>query len=259
MLVDLDAGRLIDDARHFDGLLAVEEPGAERHAIAQIVEKAAAARGALVPPGAGLGRLHLFRRYLHLVGKMIEGAPIAVIIMHLDDIADSAFIDEPLGGDMAGIPGKRPVDGELALCLGHGRDHAVGFRYRSRERLLDQHMDLVPGDTLDMIGMLGRRRTDDGEIRLALLETLVEIGEDTIARNVEIGDRRGHALRCLVIDRGDFGIRMVEHFPQQIAHMHMVEIDSRHAPSGHVCSPPSPILHVRLRGFKSPKSSIAAP
>ena len=56
MLVDLDPGRLVDDAGHLDRRLAVHEPGAERGAVAEIVEQAAAAAAFLYHQEVGFCR-----------------------------------------------------------------------------------------------------------------------------------------------------------------------------------------------------------
>ena len=116
MLVDLDAGGLVDDAGDLERRLAVHEPGAERGAVAEIVEQAAAAAGLLYHQEVGLLRLDLLGRDLDLVGEVEERAAVAVVEMDLDQLADGALVDQPLGGVVRRIPGERPVDGQPRPC-----------------------------------------------------------------------------------------------------------------------------------------------
>src|SRR5690606_10830547 len=112
MLVHLQPLRLVQDAGDLDGLLAIHEPRAERDAVTDIVEQAAAAGFLLVDPGMRLARLHFLVADLDLVGEMIERTAVAVVEMHLDDVADDSLVDEALGGVVRAVPGERPVDGE---------------------------------------------------------------------------------------------------------------------------------------------------
>ena len=55
--------------------------------------------------------------------------------------------------------------------------------------------------------------------------------------NREIGDRRLHAGRVGIVDAGDLGVRMLGDGAQEVAHVHVVEVDAEDAVLGHSLLP----------------------
>ena len=237
MLVHLDSRGLVDDAGHFERGLALHEPSAERDAVAEIIQQAAAARGLLVPPGTRLLRLDLFGRNFYLVGEVKERAAIAVVIVHLDQVADCAFVKQPLGGVVRAIPGERPVDGEAIPRVLCRRQHPSRVRHGGREGLFDEDVEAVWCELLDIMRVLGGSGTDDGEIGLRSRQAGLEIGEHPVLRNGERRDRSFHPRAVRMEDSGDFGVGMLGHLTQKVAHMHVVEIDSQDAVLRHHSNP----------------------
>src|ERR1700722_12437328 len=112
MLVDLQVGGPVNDCRNLVWCTPAEIPSAEGDAVAKIVEQAAAAEGLLVPPRAFLLLRDFLWAHFYLVGDVIERTAIAVVVMNLDDTPDGALVRQSLSGEVARIPGKRPVDGD---------------------------------------------------------------------------------------------------------------------------------------------------
>ena len=106
--------------------------------------------------------------------------------MHLDQVADRALVDQPLGGVVRAIPGERPVDREPPAGALHRRDHPPRIGDARREGLFDHDVEPVRRDLLDVVGMLGGRRADDGEIGLRRRQAGLEVGEDPVLGNAEL-------------------------------------------------------------------------
>ena len=141
--------------------------------------------------------------------------------------ADGALVRQALGGDMARIPGERPVDRHADSGLFRRRDHPVGVSERRGERLLDQNVDSVGRDLLDPLGVRGRRRAQDDQVRLGRPDAAVDIGKNPVVGDAE----RARAAVIRSISRvpysDNLGVRMVMDFAEQIAHVQMVEIEFR--------------------------------
>lgn len=238
MLVHLDPRRLVHHARHLDRGLAAHEPGAERGAVAEVIEKAAAAGCLLVPPGIRFLGLDLFGRDFHLAGEMEQGAAVAAVIVHLNDIADRAVLDQPLRRDVRGIPGDRPVDRETTARPLHGGQHAARVGNACREWLLDEDVEPVRRDALDSVGVLGGGGADDGEVGVGGGEAGLQIGEDPVFGNGELGDRFRHPGAVRMEHARDLGVRMLGHLAQQVAHVHVVEADPQDAVFRHDAQTP---------------------
>ena len=88
-------------------------------------------------------------------------------------------------------------------------------------------------DLLDRARMLAGLRADDGEIGPGRRKTGLEVGEDAVRRNREIGDGRLHAGRIGIVDAGDLGVGMVRDQTQQVAHVDVIETDPEHAMPRH--------------------------
>ena len=237
MLVDLDAGRLVDHARHLDRRLAAHVPGAQRGAVAEIVEQAAAAAGLAVPPRRRLLRFDRVARHFHLVGEMEQRTAIAAIVVDFDQLADRALVDQPLGGVVGWRPCRRPVDGQPPAALLHRLDHPAGIGDAGGKRLFDHDVQPAWRDRLDRVGMCRCRRADDGEIGPCRCQAGIEVDEDPLLGDAEIVDGALHPRAVRIEDAGNLGIRMLRHLAQQIAHMHVVEADAEHAVFRHPATP----------------------
>ena len=158
--------------------------------------------------------------------------------MHLDDPTDHALVDQALGGDVARIPGERPVDRHADAGLGErGGDHAVGIGEGGREGLLDEDVDAIGRDQLDIVGVGGGRRAEDDQVGLRRPDAAVDVGEDAVVGDLEVGARRRHALDLDVTDADDLGMQVFVDLSQEIAHVRMIEIDAGDAPGPHSILP----------------------
>ena len=165
MLVDLDARRLVDDAGHLERRLAARRTRCRAWCRSRDSRAGCRRRDALlVPPGGRLLPLDLLGRDLDLVGEVEERAAVAVVEMHLDQLADRALVDQPLGGVVRRIPGERPVDGEPR------RGPAIAAIIRRASAALAAKgfstMTLMPcGAIASTVSACSRgRRADDGEV-----------------------------------------------------------------------------------------------
>ena len=256
MFVHLEALRPVDDRGHFQRRLAVHEPGPERCAIAEIVEQAAAASGLAVPPGLRLLAAHFLLRNDRLVGAMEQRAAVAVVEVHLQHFADHVIVDQSLGGDVRGIPAKRPVDGEPHPRLGDGGEDTIGVGERSGERLLEQDVDAQRGDRLDAIGVARRRGAEDRQVRPRLPYAALDIVIDSIGGNREVGDRVRHPGPVGIADACDFRVRVLVDLPQQVAHVNVFEADADDAPSPHF---PPPLSSAHFERSQCKESKLAGP
>ena len=201
-------GRLVDDAGHLERRLAVHEPGAERGAVAEIVEQAAAAARLAGTTRRSASALDLLGRDLDLVGEVVERPAVAVVEVHLDQLADRALVDQPLGGVVRRIPGERPVDREPPA----GPSIAAIIRRASAALAANgfstMHVEPVRRDPLDRVGVLGRRRADDGEVGPGRRQAGLEVGEDPVLGDAErrrspLPSARGPGRRCRRSPRRD--------------------------------------------------------
>ena len=127
MLVDLDARRLVDDAGHLDRRLAVHEPGAERGAVAEIVEQAAAAAGlACTTTKSGFCALDLLGRDLDLVGEVVERAAVAVVEVDLDQSPMAPSSISRLAVSCEGYQASGQLIASRSPARVHRGDHPVG-------------------------------------------------------------------------------------------------------------------------------------
>ncbi len=74
--------------------------------------------------------------------------------------------------------------------------------------------------------MRRRRRAEDDEIRLRCLQALAIVGEDALSGDGEVARGGDHPLRLFVADAGDLHVGMRVRHTQQIAHVHVVEVDA---------------------------------
>jgi hypothetical protein len=61
-----------------------------------------------------------------------------------------------------------------------------------------------------------------------------EVGVAPLLRDAEPVGRVRHARRLLVGDAHDLGVRVLVDQPEQVPHVHMVEVDARELPRLHV-------------------------
>ena len=127
---------------------------------------------------------------------------------------------------MTGRPTERPIDRQRYLVLSRGSDHPICLRHGSRKRLFYQNMCSIRGDGFDVFCMLRRGGAQDHKIRLGGFHTVIEPGENAIRRNVKISDRGLHPSRGLITDSGNLGAWMLEHHPEQVPHVHVVEVNA---------------------------------
>ena len=236
MLIDLEAVGLVDDRRHLQRRLAVQEPGAERCAIAEIVEQAAAPRGLAVPPRRRFLAPDLVFRHDDLVGAVKQRAAIAVVEMHLEDFADGALVDQTLGCDMRGIPAQRPVDRQPnARLLTAARIRSASFS------------DAAKGFSSKMSTPSAATASTQSACR-AVAGQRSRGPASSPARNVRFRNRRArwgceslhrvdHTRADVVADANDFRVRMLVRLAQQVAHVDVLEADADDAPFSHFRSP----------------------
>ena len=233
MLIDLDPRCLVHHAGHFDGRLAVHIPGAERRAVAEVIEERSTTRRLLVPPAVGLLPLHLLRADLDLAGQVIERAAIAVVEMHLDQIADQALVDQPLGGHMAFDPPQRPVDRHLLARPFHRRDHRARIGGRGREGFFDKDVHPVRGEPLRHRRVIGGRRAEERHVVRPGGHAGVKIGEDGGLGDGMRLDGGLHLRPVRVVECSDLRLGVIGDHLQQIAHVHVIEADANDAEPGH--------------------------
>ena len=224
VLIDPEPRRLVLHARHFQRLAPALEPRPERRPVARVIQQRTAAARRVVKPAR---RLFLRRRHrLHLVRAMKKRPAISPVVMKLHDLADQPLVQQPLRGDVTGEPPDRPVDRQQLPRRALRRDHRIRVRERRGERFLHHDIHAVLRHPLRPQRMLARRRAEDHEIRLRLFQTRPVVRENAFRRDGKILHRRRHALRFFVADSHQFRIGMLACFPQQIPHVHVVEIDA---------------------------------
>jgi hypothetical protein len=153
--------------------------------------------------------------------------------VHLDHVADQAFVDQSLGRDMRRVPGDRPIDGQPASRPVHGCQHPARVADARRKRLFHKDVQSMRRDLFDGVGVLSGRRTHDREISLGAGQAGLQVGEDALVRYAEPRDSGLHAGTVRVEYAGDFRARMFGHLAQKVAHVHVVEADSQDAVSRH--------------------------
>ena len=84
--------------------------------------------------------------------------------MHLQHVADAAFVDQALRGAVCGHPRRGPVDCEALAGRDHGGYHAVGLGKARGEGLLDEDVRAIGCDTLDPFAVARRGGAQDHEI-----------------------------------------------------------------------------------------------
>ena len=146
----------------------------------------------------------------------------------------------------------------MASCfpaLRHRGDHPIRISQVRRERLLHEHVHAERRDLFRPFCMAAGRGAEDHHVRLGGFEALLVIGEHSIGRN---GKLRG-GLRSFAGDSSQIptisaaGCSM--RHPQQIAHVHVIEVDAGDAPTFHAC-----LLSIASsRGGAASETSGAAP
>ena len=74
--------------------------------------------------------------------------------------------------------------------------------------------------------MLRSRRAEDYQIGLRLFHALPVVRENAVPRDVEIATGNFHALLFPIANTHDLDLGMFERISQQVAHVHVVEIDA---------------------------------
>ncbi len=161
---------------------------------------------------------------------MVERAAIAAVVVEFADFADESFLDEAVGGLLAGIPDERPVDGEELAVRLHGGDHGIGLGQRSGEGFLHDDVGAKRGDLGDPVAVIGGGGTEDDDVRLRLLHAGAVVGEDLGVGEAEIALGVHEACGLLIADADDLGIRVLGGLAQQVAHVEVIEIDAGDAP-----------------------------
>lgn len=153
VLVHFEAIGDVPGAGDFQGGVAVEMPGAESGAVAHVVEEGATAlRGAVEPTGGFFDRGGFG---VDFIGAVVEGTAVAAVVVEAGDFADEAFLDEAVGGLLAGNPDEGPVDDEFLAGRGHGGDHGIGFGEGGGEGFFHEDVDTMGGDFLDPFAVGG--------------------------------------------------------------------------------------------------------
>ncbi len=231
VFIDFEAVGDVPGAGDFQGGAAVEMPGTESGAVAHVVEEGATAlRGAVEPTGGFFGRGGFG---VDFIGAVVERASIAAVVVEAGDFADEAFLDEAVGGLLAGDPDEGPVDDELFAGGSHGGDHGVGFGEGGGEGFFHEDVDAMGGDLLDPVAVSGGGGTEDDEVGLGLFEAGVGVGEDLGVAEAEVLLGAGHARGVLVTDGDDVGAGVIEDLAEQVAHVKVVEVDACDAPLFH--------------------------
>lgn len=228
VLVHLQPGGFVPDAGDFQRGPAAEVPGAEGGAVAHVVEQGAPAlRLAVKPAGGFFGGAGFF---FDLVGAVVKRAAIAAVVVEFADFADEAFLDEAVGGLLAGIPDEGPVDGEeLAVGL-HGGDHGIGLGQRSGEGFLHDDVGAKWGDLGNPVAVIRSGGTEDDDVGLRLLHAGAVVGEDLGIGEAEIPLGVHEACGLLIANAHDLGVRVLGGLAQQVAHVEVIEIDAGDAP-----------------------------
>ena len=190
VFIDFEWGGFIGDASDLEGFATALEPSADRGAVAGVIEERTTAESLLVEPASGF---HFWGGNLgDFVSEMIKWATIAAVMMEIGEIADQAFIEETLGGDVTGEPANRPIDGEdFSLGVLSG-DHGIGVGEGSGERFFDENMDTELGDFLSPEGVFSGSWAKDHQIRLGGFQAGAVVGEETVSGDRKIFGSGGH-------------------------------------------------------------------
>ena len=73
--------------------------------------------------------------------------------------------------------------------------------------------------------MVGGRGAENDEVGLRLREALTVVGEHPLGRHGEVRDDRLHPAGLLIADPDDLGVGVFVDLPQQVPHVHVVEIN----------------------------------
>ena len=76
--------------------------------------------------------------------------------------------------------------------------------------------------------MGGCGRAENGDVWLRGFETLAIVGEGAGIGNGKVALHRCHTRWLFITDTHDFHIWVVVRLPQQIAHVHMIEVDAHY-------------------------------
>ena len=134
-------------------------------------------------------------------------------------------------------PSEWPIDRhDPAGCL-HRGDHPPRGPRRCGEWLFDEQVRAVGCQPFRVVGVVGGRGAENGEVGLRCGHAGVEVRKHPIFRNCEIGYRLGHPRRIRIEDAGNHRVRMLMHLAQQITHVHVVEADGSDAKIGHLLPP----------------------
>ena len=121
-----------------------------------------------------------------------------------------------------------------SFCPGFiARNHPARFGSRCREGLFDHDVRAEGRNLLDVFCMCRRRRAEHHKVGLCRLEAGLDVGEDLVGRDREVRDRGLHALRIGVADARNLRVRVLMRLAQQVAHVHVVEIDADNAKRRH--------------------------
>ena len=168
-----------------------------------------------------------------LVGEVVERTSIAVVEVHLQQLADPALVDQALGRHMAFDPPERPVDDQLATSAGHRLHHSARIGHGRGKGLLDKDMEVMGCQPLGEFRVFPGRGAKDGHVIRAGRHAGIEIGEDAILGHSERVDCRLHPGSVRIEYAGDFGVRTFMHHSKQVTHVHVIEADPDDAKLGH--------------------------
>ena len=190
VFIDFEWRGFIGDASDLEGFATALEPSADRGTVAGVIEKRTTAESLLVEPASGF---HFWGGSLgDFVGEMIEWSTIATVMVKISELADQAFIEETLGGDVTWEPTNWPIDGEDFSLGVLGGDHGVGIGEGSGEGFFDENMDAEFGDFLSPEGVFSGGWTKDDQIRLSGFQAGAVVGEETIGGDGKIFGGGGH-------------------------------------------------------------------
>ena len=155
------------------------------------------------------------------------------------------------------IPGERPVDRRGACRVAcHRRDHAVGVGDEAAKGFSTRMLSAVRRDALDLVRVLGGRRAEDGEVGLRLgrhFSRSVKTRSSGMPKLAIAAAMRGAVG---IADADDLGVGMLGRFPQQVAHVQVIEADAEDAEFRH--RPPASLRALPPASPRAAKNSEAS-
>jgi hypothetical protein len=87
-------------------------------------------------------------------------------------------------------------------------------------------VDSVRRDLLDVLRVARSGGAENRDVGFRSFQTLAVIAKYMVVGNQEVGGRRPHSFGRFIANADDLGARVFVRHPQQITHMHVVEVYS---------------------------------